>query len=352
MTSHPGYPSIHADDEWSPLLSVIVGRAGRACFPAAPSAMIKATMPSAHVHRFHPRSPFSSEIIEKAEAELECLAEVLRAEGIRVYRPPAGIDWLAEGGYTGAMPRDGLISVANTLVEACFAWPCRSREVELAYGTILKELALKDSGARIIRRPKNTLGDTLLNETEFVSNSRWVINNSRPAFDAADFMRFGKVIIGQYSHVTNQAGIEYLQRSIPSGYIIEILDVDDPNAMHIDATILPLRKGLLVYNPNKVTKLALQAHEIFRDWNLVPYPYEPQESENPPLYMTSPWLTINALVLDGKRVVVEASDHQAITFYEKLGMTCVRCPFKHVNSIGGSFHCATVDLVRANEPVV
>lgn len=337
--------SVFADDEWSDLKAVIVGTAGRACFPAAPPAMIEATMPSEHAHRFTPRSPFPDDLIEKAEAELDCLAAILRAEGIRVYRPPRGIDWQAENGYTGAMPRDGLISVGNTLIEACFAWPCRSGEIELAYGEILKELALEDSNARIVRRPKSSFADSLLDGRPEEGNP-WVINNSRPAFDAADFMRFGKVILGQYSHVTNQAGVDYIQQHLPDGYHIEMLKVDDPNAMHIDATILPLRKGLLVFNPKKVTEADLRAHPILADWELVAYPFVPEAPEEPPLYMTSPWLSLNALVLDGKRVIVEASDERTAGFYEQLGMSCIRCPFKHVNSIGGSFHCATVDLVR------
>ncbi|PLB50348.1 hypothetical protein P170DRAFT_435543 [Aspergillus steynii IBT 23096] len=32
--------------------------------------------------------------------------------------------------------------------------------------------------------------------------------------------------------------------------------------------------------------------------------------------------------------------------FEPLGMQCIPCPFKHINSIRGSFHCATTDLVR------
>ncbi|GFF93167.1 glycine amidinotransferase, mitochondrial [Aspergillus udagawae] len=344
MSAPSSTPSIHADDEWSPLKAVIVGRAGRACFPAAPPAMIASTMPAAHVHRFRSRSPFPEDLIEKAEAELDCFAAILRAEGIRVYRPPSGIDWLAEEGYTGAMPRDGLISVGNTLVEACFAWECRSREIKLAYGAILEELALQDPRARIIRRPGDTFANNLLNKDGPVKANGWIINNSRPAFDAADFMRFGTVILGQYSHVTNQAGVDYLQRHLPAGYRVEMLTVNDPNAMHIDATILPLRQGLLVYNPNKVTEAALRAHEVLADWELVPYPFDPQEPEHPPLFMTSPWLCLNALVLDGKKMIVEAGDDRTAEWFETLGMTCIRCPFRHVNSIGGSFHCATVDL--------
>ena len=337
-------PSVHADDEWSPLKAVIVGRAGRACFPTAPAPIIEATMPSQHVHRFQPQAPFDEKLVAKAEAELDFLSAILEAEGVKVYRPPFGIDWLSVGGYTGAMPRDGLMSVQNTLIEACFSYPSRDREIELAYEPILKLLA-QDGRVEIVRRPSHAFAHTLVDD-DGSKSTQWAINNSRPAFDTADFMRFGKTIIGQYSHVTNQAGIDHVQKHLPPGYKIEILDVDDPHAMHIDATILPLREGLMIYHPLKVTEESLRKHEVFANWDLRPYPYVPKEPVDPPLYMTSPWLCLNALVLDGERVVVEASDYKTAEFYESLGMKCIPCPFKHVNSIGGSFHCATVDLVR------
>ena len=199
---------------------------------------------------------------------------------------------------------------------------------------------------QIIRHPSTSFVDTL---RENVNNSQWVINNTRPAFDKGDFMRFGKVILGQYSHVTNEAGVDYVRQHLPEGYRIEILKVNDLAAMHIGSTILPLRKGLLVYNPHKVTKSEIRAHYILADWTLKPHPFVPQTPEYPSLYMTSPWLALNALVLDGKRVVVEASDDRTADWYEQLGMECIRCPFRHVNSIGGLFHCATVDLVRESE---
>lgn len=340
-------PSVQADNEWSPLKSVIVGRAGISCFPYAPAEMTEATMPSEHVSSFKPKNLFPPELIAKAEAELDMFTSILEAEGIKVYRPPKDIDWLAEGGYTGAMPRDGLMSVGNTLIEACFAWPSRNNEIEIAFTPILHQLAL-DHRVTIVRRPKSSFAETLL-EDDGTKNDRWVINNSRPAFDTADFMRFGTCLIGQYSHVTNQAGVDYVKSHLPQGYKIEMIEVNDPNAMHIDATILPLRDGLCVYNPKKVTEAALRKHAVLADWDLRPYPFIPKDRVDPPLYMTSPWLCLNALVLDGEKVVVEASDLDTLKWYESLGMKCIPCPFQHVNSIGGSFHCATVDLVRQED---
>lgn len=56
---------------------------------------------------------------------------------------------------------------------------------------------------------------------------------------------------------------------------------------------------------------------------------------------------LNALSLDENRIMAEASEIQFASWLEhKFGMEPIMLPFKHVNSIGGSFHCSTVDMVR------
>ena len=351
---------ISANTEWSPLRSVIVGNAAGSCFPTAPPHMIKATMPEEHFASFRPKNRFPSSLLEQADAELRQFVEILRDHGVRVYRPKA-IDWFAEGGYTAAMPRDGLITVGNTIIEACFAWECRHREVELAFKDILQELE-KDPAVRVVRAPRVETPDALyegvkdfgeeksadneIKGTNGVHAHEWAINNARPAFDAADFLRFGKTIVGQLSNVTNQKGVQYLREAVPEGYSVELLDVCDEHAMHIDATILPLRQGLLIYNPERVSEKALRKLDLFKDWDLHAYPYRPAPREIPPRYMTSGWLLMNVLSLDEKRIIVEAGDVEFANYIRERGMEPILCPFQHVNSIGGSFHCATVDLVR------
>jgi glycine amidinotransferase len=339
-------PLVAADTEWSRLHSVILGRAEHSCFPLAPPHMIKATMPEEHFENFKPDHPFPAELLKKADEELAQFASILQENGVQVYRPKR-VEWSKFGGYTGAMPRDGLLTVGNTIIEACFSWECRHQEVELAYARILDELA-KDSSVKVVRAPKVANPDAIY---EGVGECKdgvhgWAINNSRPAFDAADFLRFGKVLIGQLSNVTNQKGVEYLQKVIPEGYTVELLDTTDEYAMHIDATILPLRKGLLIYNSKKVSEASLRKHQLFQDWELHAYPHLPAPREYPPRYMTSGWLLMNVLSLDEKRVVVEAGDQEFAEYIKNFGMEPILCPFQHVNSIGGSFHCATVDLVR------
>lgn len=353
-------PVISADNEWSPLEAVIVGRAEHSAFPSEPPHMISATMPNEFASEFRPNNPFPADILAKAQEELDHFASVLEKNGVRVYRPEE-VNWLKEGGYTGAMPRDCFMTVGNALIEAPFSWGCRRREVELGYSNILGQISTSGCSARICRAPVVVGKDTLYNgladsgsrkpangQGQSNDATRWAINNSRPAFDTADFLRFGKTIIGQLSHVTNRKGVEYLQAMVPEGYTVEILKTTDEHAMHIDATILPLRKGILVYHPGRVSEEELRRHAVFADWELHTLPFEPKARENPPMYMCSKWLILNALSLDERRIFVEAKDTQfAEWIKEQFGMEPVMVPFQHVNSIGGSFHCATVDLVRS-----
>jgi len=185
--------------------------------------MIKATMPEQHQDMFQPNASFPGHVLHEAEAELNQLVRVLQEEGIKVHRPNQ-VDWSKVGGYTAAMARDGLMTVGNTIIEAPFAWRSRKREIDLAYGNVLDELAT-DPRTTVVRTPKRHGADTIYDDNQQdVHANGWAINNTRPAFDCADFMRFGKVLIGQYSNVTNEKGVDYLRAHIPEGYTVEMLE--------------------------------------------------------------------------------------------------------------------------------
>ena len=338
--------SVSADDEWSPLQSVIVGRAAQSNFPSEPLPMIANTMPSQYLEEFRPNNPFPEYISKNADTELDQLAAILEREGVKVYRPK-NVDWCKIGGYTGSMPRDGLLTVGSHIIESPYAWGCRRQEIALAFGDILHELG-QDPSVRVIRAPPPPIPDTIYDGPSGggVAGQSWVINNSRIAFDAADFMRFGKTLLGQFSHVTNVKGVEYLRSQIPEGYSIEMLDVTNPHAMHIDTVICPLRHGLLIYCPSRVNEEALRKHQVLKDWDLRPVPFTPKPRLEPPSLTCSDWLVMNVLVLDGKKVIVDSTDTEFAAWMQELGMEPIMCPLRHVNSIGGASHCATVDLVR------
>lgn len=342
-------PLIWADDEWSPLKAIIVGRAEHSAFPSEPPHMMAATMVKQYLAEFRHNNPFPADILEKAQQELNNFAAVLEQHGVRVYRPKE-VDWVKAGGYTGAMPRDTLMTVGNTLIESAFAWRCRRDEVKLGYSDILEQLSSSGS-ARIYRAPvivgEDIVYDGVANgingdHVNGSNNGGWAINNSRPAFDTADFMRFGKTIIGQISNVTNHKGVQYLQAIVPEGYTVEILETTEGlTTRHIDTTIVPLRRGLMIYVPGRVTEESIRRHAVFRDWELHPYPFvpKPRQPPSPPIFMCSPWLAVNVLSLDERRVFIEEDNVEFANWLkEKFGMEPIMLPFKHVNSIGGSFH--------------
>ncbi|OAA74898.1 amidinotransferase [Akanthomyces lecanii RCEF 1005] len=343
---------VNAEDEWSPLKTVIVGRAEHSCFPSEPRHLMQAFVPRRFLGNFRPHNPFLPEIVEKAQEELDNFANVLRQYGVTVYRPDE-VDWFKHGGYTGAMPRDRLLTVGKTLIESIPAWGCRQREVELAYSTILSKLSHpEDAGWRVFRQTKLHGRDTIYDgktEESFDPLTDWAINNSRPAFDAADFMRLGKHIIGQLSHVTNEKGVDYLRALLPDGHTLELIEPNYSMVMHIDTTILPLRKGLLVYNPQYIGEDQLHGLKALEGWELHPYhlPRRPDLPDGPEQYMASRWLVLNGLSLDDKHIFIEAkAEAFGKWIKEKFDIEPIMLPFQHVNSIGGSFHCATVDLVR------
>lgn len=346
MGSHPA-PLISADDEWSPLKAIIVGRAEHSCFPADAQSFLRKYGTPAYADMCIPNNPFPDWLVKKAQEELDNFAKVLEEHGVKVYRPEE-VDWVKEGGYTSAMPRDTLMAVGNTLIESLPAWSCRKNEISLGFTKIIDQL--HGDSSRVVRSPALLGKDTIFDgRPSSDPDDYWVINNSRPAFDVADFMRFGKTIVGQTSHVTNQRGIDYVRSVLPDGYNLEILESNDESRLHMDTTLLPLRKGTLVYNPHYVDEKILRKLRVFDDWELHPYPLWPKDPKDSdaPSYLCSRWLILNGLSLDENRFFAEASAPEFADWVkEKFGIECILLPFKHVNSIGGSFHCATTDLVR------
>ncbi|KAH8683997.1 hypothetical protein BGZ61DRAFT_495682 [Ilyonectria robusta] len=268
-----------SSNEGSPLQTIIVGRAEHSIFPAEPSHALEAIMPEEQVDLFRSNNPFSEDLLERLSESSKTLP--LFWSSMASVSIAQKKDWLKVGSHTGSMPRDALMTVGNTLVESPFPWCCRRYEIH-------------SSSARICRAPfivgKDTIYDGVGDDAKHESNnngnsSKWAINNGRPAFDTADFMRFEKTILGMFRYTT----------------------------------ILPLRQGLLVYSPDRVTEQALRRHAVFKDWEIHAYSLTPKPG-GPPI-----------------------RPHTC----DKFGMEPILLPIGQVDSIGGSFHWAAVDLVQS-----
>lgn len=353
-TDEPATPVVNSFTEWECLEEVIVGRADHACVPQW-HLTLEATLPRRYWPFFktHGGQPFAPELLTAAAAELDELSRVLEAEGVVVRRPDA-VDWSrpietpafrAASGLYGAMPRDCLLVIGNEIIEAPMAWRCRYLETR-AFRALIRNYFRQ--GARWTAAPKPELEDSLyrseLAGSEFdVNRDRSAVTEDEPVFDAADFCRIGRDIFCQLSHVTNRFGVAWLRRHLGEEFRIHVLQFNDPNAMHIDATFVPLAPSRLLVNPKRVTRGGLP--QMFRNWELLWAP-PPTVPDTHPLYFTSPWLSANVLSIDEKRVIVEMDEKPMIEFLTSHGFEPIPVRFRHVGSLGGGFHCATIDIRR------
>jgi glycine amidinotransferase len=240
------------------------------------------------------------------------------------------------------MPRDVLLVLGDELIEAPMAWRTRYFEIH-SYRTLLKEYFRL--GARWTAAPKPQLSNALydLGYTDPAEDlaPRYAIGDFEPTFDAADFVRCGRDIFYQLSNVTNAFGVRWLERHLQGRFRLHQVQVVDAHPMHIDASLLPLAPGKLLINPARIKRVPA----LFRDWEVRSAP-PPTQPDDPLLFMSSSWLSMNVLMLDERRVLVEKQEMDTAATLRRWGFEPILCPFRGFNRLGGSFHCATLDVRR------
>lgn len=344
-------PVVSSHTEWDPLEEVIVGVADGATVPSW-HVTLKSTMPRKHWGFFqeHGGKPFPQDMVDAANRDLDEFAHILEAEGIRVRRPErvshtkpfSTPDWHSPGGLYTAMPRDLLLVVGDHLIETPMPWRSRYFEVH-PYRKLLKEYF--HAGARWTSAPKPQLTDEAYDDTWEVPGDdepmRYALTEFEPLFDAADFVRCGRDLFYIRSHVTNAFGVEWLRRHLGSEYRIHELKCRDTKPMHIDTTFMPLAPGKLLVNPERVDELP----RMFKSWDILRAP-PPCASDDLILYFSGKWLSMNILMLDEQRLVVDKNEHTLIRAFKDWGFKPITCNFTNFYRLGGSFHCATLDVRR------
>ena len=348
-------------NDFDPLKHAIVGRADFTCIPPTePATEAKIPADSDMRGMWGPRP---LETVERANYQLDTLAGLLESRGVRVDRPEP-LQWnqavmtpdFSTGSSFGCMPpRDVLLTVGKEILSAPMSFRCRFWEY-LAYHSLMQKYFDEDPEFRWEQAPRPRLSDaaykagyfdeiTIEERLERTAELDFVTTEHEPLFDAADVLRMGKDLFCQHGLTTNRRGMQWLQRHYPAHRVHAVNFPGDPYPIHIDATFVPLRPGLVMNNPNR--KLPEEQRKIFEinGWEIVDAA-QPAHEAPPPLCYSSVWLSMNVLILDHSTVIVEASEVNQIEQLDGLGFNVLPVEFRDAYPFGGGLHCATGDVLR------
>ena len=350
-------PVVNTHNEWDPLEEIIVGTVEGALIPPW-DVVMEAALHRRELWDFHKQyggTPWPPELIAAAKRNLDEFVHILEAEGVTVRRPTpydfsmpySTPDFAIKSSCYALMPRDVLLVIGDQIIEAPMGWRSRYHETH-AYKDLCKEYFRR--GARWVSAPHPQLSDKSY-VPGFVAPQegepmRTILTEFEPLFDAADAIKCGRDIFIAQSSCCNRFGIEWLQRHLGDGYRVHEVEVYDTHPMHIDATFYPLAPGKLLINPERVKRVP----EMFKKsgWDILVCP-EPLMPASHPMYNCSRWIMMNVVMLDEERVIVSREEHTFIQALKEWGFKPIPCSFYDFSTIGGGFHCATVDIRRRGE---
>jgi glycine amidinotransferase len=108
---------------------------------------------------------------------------------------------------------------------------------------------------------------------------------------------------------------------------------------------MPLAPGKVLISPDYVNVNHLP--EVLKKWDILTAP-EPIPYQNKPLGL-SDWISINTLMLDEKRIIVEKRQKPLIKCLKEWGFSPIPCSFEGYYPFLGGFHCATLDVRRRGD---
>lgn len=335
---------VRSHNEWGRLRSVIVGLADNARVPVD-DLSLRAINYAGDKPCDIRHGPYPPQVIEEANEDLERLCGVFAEAGVAVYRPdPPRTDlrhgaagWQSDG-YYAYCPRDGLLVVGETVIEAPMVLRARYTDA-FPYRRILQQAML--DGARWIAAPRPQLPDEGYDER--ADRDHKSLRDLEPVFDAANVLRADRDLLYLESNSGNALGAQWLQRALGPDYRVHRLR-GIYSYMHLDSTISLLRPGLALLNPQRMN--AGNLPPFFRNWRILWCADPVDIGFHPPYEHASQWVGMNLLMLDERTAIVERSQLPLIRQLEAEGMTVVPVPLRHARTLSGAVHCVTLDLER------
>lgn len=301
---------INSSNEWGKLRSVVVGSATHANWPSTDPVFALESTKTSWTETPVPSGPVPQWIVDEANEDLNDLVEVLRKLDVTVYRPHE-MNFVEKQGMYNYCPRDRLIVAGSRVIDPVMMYPCRDQEVyalDFVY----------QNASEVLHMPRN----------------------GTMVMDAANVCRMNDRWLYLESPSGNRAAYDWLCRQLPD---IDIELVNFYSGVHIDSTICPLREGFVVLNASRVTPQ--NCPKSFDGWTKLwvqdcvaqsfhEYPY------------ASKWIGMNMLSVDPNTVIVDRAQIDLINDLERAKFTVIPLELRHSRTLGGGFHCVTLDLVR------
>lgn len=318
---------IQTTNEWSKLKSVIVGVADHAVIPDLDISLRTVNYADVKDESTISTGPYSSQLIEEHNQDLDNLAKFLSNESIEVIRPDR-----VPTNYYHCCPRDTVLTYNDTAVATPMSIQKRDHEHQ-HYSHYFDKLHIMPNNLDDDNYNLNCVGDP----------EQLALNEIYPKFDAANVIKANDHLLYLVSNSGNKLGAEKLQELFPDSKVHVLEGVY--SYMHIDSTVAFLREGLMLLNPSRI-KSVDQLPEHFRNWDVIwcPDPIDIGYAEG--YNHASPWISMNLLSLNENLVILEERQEPLRRELEKHGIESAMLPFRHARTMGGCFHCATLDLVR------
>lgn len=301
---------INSNNEWGKLRSIVVGSATHANWPSSDPVFALESEKTLWKDTPVPSGAVPQWIVDEANEDLDELVHVLRSLDVTVYRPHE-MNFVEKQGMYNYCPRDRLIIAGNRVIDPTMMYPCRDQEIE---------------------------------SLDFVCNyANKVLHMPRNAgmvMDAANVCRMNSSWLYLESPSGNRAAYKWLCQQLPD---INIELVNFYSGVHIDSTICPLREGFVVLNASRVNQQ--NCPQAFKGWTkLWVTDVEAQHFYQYPY--ASKWIGMNMLSIDPNTIIVDQNQHKLIKDLERARFTVIPLQLRHSRTLGGGFHCVTLDLIR------
>jgi scyllo-inosamine-4-phosphate amidinotransferase 1 len=335
---------IYSTNEWDTLREVFVGNIEN------PNNPIKGK--DIHCINYADRNDISDvregyyprQVIEETQEDLEDLVSLLKSFGVSVKRPKSlnnsksfsNGDWSTNGYYTYC-PRDSVLIIGDTIIESPMA--LRSRYFE-TFSFRDDFINYMKHGTRWVSAPKPRLGNDCYQRENL---NELTLTNTEPIFDAANILRCNNDILYLLSNTGNELGAKWLQNFLGSEYKVHVLK-DMYSYAHLDSTIALLREGLCLLNPERVNEDNLP--KVLKSWDkiwctdMVDIGYYPNYNH------ASTWVGINLLSLNSNLVICDENQIELHKQLYRNNVEVIPMKLRHARTLGGSFHCVTLDTHR------